>query len=570
MFQRPRTLAPFFLLWLALLLPLTALAQLSCDIPPAPFDNEDLLKNWQTTWDRMDVCKSQEGVFLEIISGGVGRDGIPPIDNPQFDDIATADQWLQSASPVIALEIDGMARAYPLAILTRHEIANDVINDVPIAVTFCPLCNSAIVFDRRVAGETLRFGVSGLLRNSDLIMWDDATQTLWQQLTGEGIVGAHTDTLLEIVPSQLVGYGAFKAQYPDGEVLSTGGRFYGSNPYVNYDSSPRPFLFMGALDDRLLATERVLGATIDGVSIAYPFSVLAEAGVINDRIAASDLVAIWQPGAVSALDAARIDQSRDVGMAALFDRVVAGKTLTFESVNGEIVDAETGSRWNIFGAAVAGDLAGMQLRQINAFPHFWFAWAAFYPDTLLYGYQPPSAEAIARYELDPILGDPAAPVTLIEYGAYGCHACKHWHEEGIVEALLEEFAGQVNFTYRDIPIIVPPYSQRAAEIAQCAFDLGNDPFWTMHDVIFTRAEQGRASAEELLQLGAEAGLDANAIRKCYEAGTHVATVRFDHDRGAALGIRSTPTFVIGGQPVANANPELLRQLLQEELNKLDG
>jgi len=519
---------------------------------------------WKTDFDKASIDMD------EVISGGVPRDGIPPIDNPQFDDIATADQWLQSASPVIALEIDGIARAYPLAILTRHEIANDVINDVPIAVTFCPLCNSAIVFDRRVAGETLRFGVSGLLRNSDLIMWDDATQTLWQQLTGEGIVGAHTGTLLDIAPSQLVGYGAFKAQYPDGEVLSTGGRFYGSNPYVNYDSSPRPFLFMGALDDRLLATERALGATIDGVSIAYPFSVLAEAGVINDRIAASDVVAIWQPGAVSALDAASIDQSRDVGMAALFDRVVDGKTLTFESANGEIVDAETGSRWNIFGAAVAGDLAGMQLRQINAFPHFWFAWAAFYPDTLLYGYQSPSAEAIARYELDPILGDPAAPVTLIEYGAYGCHACKYWHEEGIVEALLEEFAGQVNFTYRDIPIIVPPYSQMAAEIAQCAFDLGNDPFWTMHDVIFTRAEQGRASAEELLQLGAEAGLDAAAIRKCYEAGTHVATVRFDHDRGAALGIRSTPTFVIGGQPVANANPELLRQLLQEELDKLDG
>lgn len=570
MFQRSRALAPIFLLWLALHLPLTALAQLSCENPPAPFDNEELLNNWQTVWDRMDVCKSQEGVFYEIISGGVGRDGIPPIDNPQFDDLATADQWLRPASPVIALEIDGVARAYPLAILTRHEIANDVINDAPVAVTFCPLCNSAIVFDRRVAGETLRFGVSGLLRNSDLIMWDDATQTLWQQLTGEGIVGAHTGALLDIVPSQLVGYGAFKAQYPEGEVLSTGGRFYGSNPYVNYDSSPRPFLFMGALDDRLLATERVLGATIDGVSVAYPFSVLAEEGLINDRVADIDVVAFWQPGAVSALDAASIDQSRDVGMAALFDRVVDGKTLTFEAANGDIVDAETSSRWNIFGAAVAGDLAGMQLRQINAFPHFWFAWAAFYPDTLLYGYQPPSAEAIARYELDPILGDPAAPVTLIEYGAYGCHACKYWHEEGIVEALLEEFAGQVNFTYRDIPIIVPPYSQMAAEIAQCALDQGNEQFWTMHDVLFTEAEQGRASAEELLQLGAEAGLDADALRRCYEAGAHVATVRYDHDRGAALGIRSTPTFVIGGQPVANADPKLLRQLLQEELDKLNG
>ena len=142
------------------------------------------------------------------------RDGIPPLDNPQFDDLATADTWLQPASPVIALAVDGIARAYPLAILTRHEIANDVIGETPVAVTFCPLCNSAIVFDRRVDGATLRFGVSGLLRKSDLVMWDDQTQSLWQQLTGEGIVGTHTGALLDIVPSQLVGYGAFKQQYP--------------------------------------------------------------------------------------------------------------------------------------------------------------------------------------------------------------------------------------------------------------------------------------------------------------------------------------------------------------------
>ena len=212
-----------------------------------------------------------------------------------------------------------------------------------------------------------------------------------------------------------------------------------------------------------------------------------------------------------------------------------------------IVDAETGSNWNIFGSATSGELAGAQLQAINAFPHFWFAWAAFYPDTLLYGHQPPSAEMMARLELDPILGNPDAPVTLVEYGAYGCHACKFWHEEGIVEALLEEFGGQVNFVYRDIPIIVPPYSQRAAEVAQCALDQGNEQFWIMHDAIFVQADQGKASAEDLIQLGGAAGLDEAALRSCYEAGTHVATVKFDHDRGAALGIRSTPTFVIGGR-----------------------
>ena len=286
---------------------------------------------------------------------------------------------------MIAVEIDGVARAYPLAILTRHEIANDTLGDMPIAVTFCPLCNSAIVFNRQVGDATLRFGVSGLLRNSDLIMWDDLTQSFWQQLTGEGIVGEYTGTLLDIVPSQLVGYGAFKAQYPDGEVLSTQGRLYGSNPYVGYDSSTRPFLFNGSPDPRLAATERVMGLALDDISIAYPFGTLSEEFVVNDTFADREIVVIWQPGAFSALDAARIDESYDAGMGAVFERAVDGRTLTFIIEDGQIVDNETGSAWNIFGSSISGELAGSQLNALNAFPHFWFAWAAFYPDTEVYG-----------------------------------------------------------------------------------------------------------------------------------------------------------------------------------------
>ncbi|MGQ9851612.1 MAG: DUF3179 domain-containing (seleno)protein [Aggregatilineaceae bacterium] len=98
--------------------------------------------------------------------------------------MAVAQEWLQPQSPVVAVSVNGSARAYPLAIMTRHEIVNDTLGGVPVAVTFCPLCNSAIVFERTVEGQVLRFGVSGLLRNSDLIMWDDATQSWWQQFTG--------------------------------------------------------------------------------------------------------------------------------------------------------------------------------------------------------------------------------------------------------------------------------------------------------------------------------------------------------------------------------------------------
>jgi hypothetical protein len=358
----------------------TVQAQLSCDNPPLD------VSRISNVWDKTDFCKYEAGVYEEIISGGVPRDGIPPIDNPQFDSVDVASAWLQPQSPVIAIELNGIARAYPLAILTRHEIVNDAIGDVAVAVTFCPLCNSAIVFDRRVDGETLRFGVSGMLRNSDLIMWDDLTQSWWQQFTGEAIVGAYTGTQLTIYPSQVVGFGAFVEQYPDGEVLSPGGRSYSTNPYTAYDSSSQPFLFRGEPDERLFATERVLAGVIGGEPVAYPFPVLAEEIVINDTVGGEAVVAIWQPGAVSALDQTTIDESRDVGMAALYNRDLDGQLLTFTADDvGLIRDDQTGSAWNIFGKAIDGDLVGSQLEQELAFPHFWFAWAAFRPDTMIYG-----------------------------------------------------------------------------------------------------------------------------------------------------------------------------------------
>lgn len=552
------------------IIPTLSHAQLSCDSPPAPFDNPSVLENWQSVWDLTDVCMFQEGIFEEVISGGVGRDGIPPIDNPTFDDQATADLWLQPQSPVIAVEVDGIARAYPLAILTRHEIVNDVIGETPIAATFCPLCNSAIVFDRQVEGDVLRLGVSGFLRNSDLIMWDDKTQSWWQQFTGEGIVGTYTGTLLDIVPSQVVGYGAFKEQYPDGQVLSTQGRNYGSNPYVGYDSSSQPFLFTGSIDNRLFATARVLGVEINDTTVAYPFENLGEEFVVNDTIADIDVVAFWQPGSVSALDNPEIDNSRDVGMAGLFERNLNGQLLSFSYNGTAIVDDQTGSIWNVFGTATSGELAGSQLEQINAFPHFWFAWAAFHPETDVYGYAPPSEEETGRYELDPVYGNPDAPVTLIEYGAYACNACKFWHEEGFIEDIIEEFDGQVNLIFRDMPIISPQYDQMAAEIAQCALDQDNDLFWAFHDGLYTIARQGVSTADDIIEIGRQVGLDADALRACYEAGTHVETVRYDFNRGSELGIRGTPTFFVGGQPVFNANPDVLRDLLQAELDALGG
>lgn len=362
-----------------------ALAQLSCDLPPTPLDDLDLVSRLQQVWEKTDFCTFNASALGEIISGGVPRDGIPPIDNPTFESVAAAAEWLQPQSPVVVVQLNAEARAYPLGILTRHEIANDIIGDTPIAVTFCPLCNSALVFDRRFDGQVLRLGVSGLLRNSDMVMWDDVSQTWWQQFTGEGLVGKYTGEMLTVLPSQVTGFGVFAEQFPQGMVLAPTGRGYNSNPYVGYDSNEIPFLFQGTPDPRLFPTARVLAGVIGGQPIAYPFATLETAHIVNDTVGGEQIVVFWQSGATSALDQSSIADSRDVGMAAMYNRALAEQVLSFVvNEEGLIQDEQTGSTWNVFGLAVAGELAGTQLHLEFAAPHFWFAWAAFKPDTLIY------------------------------------------------------------------------------------------------------------------------------------------------------------------------------------------
>ncbi|MFC1974930.1 DUF3179 domain-containing (seleno)protein [Chloroflexota bacterium] len=323
--------------------------------------------------------------YAEILSGGPPPDGIPPIDNPEFDSIAVGDEWLADVQPVIALAAGDEAKAYPLAILTRHEIANDEIAGIPVAVTFCPLCNAGIVFNREVDGEVLRFGVSGNLRNSDLVMWDNKTLSWWQQFTGQAIVGDMTGTQLEMIPTQMVSWKDFKEAYPDGTVLSTRGGSYGRNPYAGYDSSTQPFLLLGTPDSRLTAMERVLGYFSGDTAVAYPLPLIADEGVIEDSLDGQNVVIFYEPGQVSALDQGVIELSKEVGSAGMFIPEADGQPLTFSYNKGVITDNETGSEWDVFGRAIGGELAGSQLEPILSHTHFWFAWAAFRPDTTVYG-----------------------------------------------------------------------------------------------------------------------------------------------------------------------------------------
>jgi hypothetical protein len=338
--------------------------------------------SWNTNWNRHAI------EYNELLSGGPPRDGIPSIDDPQFISPDAAQEWLADNEPVIALEIDGAARAYPLQILTWHEIVNDIVGDVPVIVTFCPLCNAAITFERRLDGQVYELGTSGLLRNSDLVMYDRNTETLWQQLTGEAIVGDMVGQRLTFLSSSIVSFADFRQAYADGVVLSrdTGfGRSYGRNPYAGYDTiGQSPFLFDGELDGRLPAMERVITVSVDGVDVAYPLSVLSEVHVIDDTQGGVDLV-VWQlPGTSSALGASVIAEGEDVGATGLFDPNLDGQKLSFKFEDGAIVDEETGSTWNVLGQAVDGPLAGESLAPIVHGNHFWFAWAAFKPDTIVY------------------------------------------------------------------------------------------------------------------------------------------------------------------------------------------
>jgi len=337
---------------------------------------------WATDWSKATVDLNE---ILVGIPANDPRDIIPPIDDPAFDSVSETD-WLTDQDPGLALEIDGQARFYPLAVLTRHEIVNDEFGDVPVAVTYCPLCNTGVVFDRRFNGQVLRLGVSGLLRNSDLVMWDDVSQSLWQQITGEAIVGEFAGQRLTPIGSGIVRWADFAATYPDGEALSDDqgfGRTYGINRYAFYSSRETPYgFFQGEIDERFPALERVVGVTIGETSRAYPFSTLAEERVANDEIDGRPVVVFWGAAdTADALDNNVISESVGIGTAVAFSAVVDGEILTFEAIGDtEFRDLETGTTWSILGKATGGQLAGSELEILPHRNEFWFAWQAFFPE----------------------------------------------------------------------------------------------------------------------------------------------------------------------------------------------
>jgi len=329
---------------------------------------------------------------------------------------------------VLVLALNGEAKAYPLQILVHHEVINDVLGGVPVAITLCPICNSAIAIDRRIpltkdseaallsqnpsaplspidtafqeahAFQNLAkndFSSSILTSfhtaagyNGNMMMIDAHSSTLWSQLLGKALVGTLRETQLLLYPAQIIGFEAFRELYPDAVVLSkdTGfDRGYGYNPFLGFDDIDNPPLNQPELKDgRLSAKARVANVFLRGEAVAYPYASLEHLRVINDSIAGEPVTVFWQEGTANSYGKFFLQEGKEVGGTAVFSRHLDGQILDFEWNGVAFVDTQTQSTWNLAGQAMTGSLAGKQLRAIVHDNTLWYAWVSFHPETRVY------------------------------------------------------------------------------------------------------------------------------------------------------------------------------------------
>ncbi len=309
----------------------------------------------------------------KIVSGGPAPDGIPSIDNPKFVSVAEADKYLENSELVVGLNVNGDIRAYPLQILVWHEIVNDNIGGSPIAVTYCPLCFTNQVFNRTINGQSVEFGTSGKLYNSNLVMYDRTSKSLWSQALGQGIVGKYAGIKLERIPFDVAFWREWKQLYPDTKVLSrdTGStRPYGADPYGNYYTNNDLFFPVSNKDDRLGLKEIVVGLENGGQYRAYKLQQIEDTNIINDEINGKSITLF----------------SIHPAMVRVFDSIVDGQKLDFQynKNSSKITDKQSGSKWNLEGIAIKGSMKGKHLTRLPFDEGFWFEWVAFHPETDVY------------------------------------------------------------------------------------------------------------------------------------------------------------------------------------------
>lgn len=338
------------------------------------------IEHWQDEgWKKTKFSKIKVAPD-EIISGGVSRDGIPPIYDPQFESVTSAQKWLPDSEPVLVFANAQVAKAYPLRILIWHEIVNDQFQGKSFIATYCPLCNSAFIFNTHLDGQNHEFGVSGKLHNSDLVMWDHQTESWWQQLTGQAIVGEYAGRRLEMLASPTVSFGTFGQTYPDGLVLSqeTGHRRdYGGNPYQGYESASVPFLMKGEIDSRLPAMSRVVGILWRGRQYTLPLTELETRRFAEVSLDNGHLVLLNLDQSNAMLEDAKIVRSNLINTVTVWESEEG--VLGLKLQDGKVVD-EQGREWNALGQGFKGGSQVAQLKPVNFGLPFAFAWLAFYPD----------------------------------------------------------------------------------------------------------------------------------------------------------------------------------------------
>jgi hypothetical protein len=314
----------------------------------------------------------------QIVSGGPPPDGIPAIDNPKFISVQEASKFLEDSELVLGLNINGDIRAYPLQILVWHEIVNDEVGGVPVAVTYCPLCFTNQVFNRIIDGqEVVEFGTSGKLYNSNLVMYDRTSKSLWSQALAEGIVGKYAGTKLERVPFDIAYWKEWKQLYPDSKVLSrdTGSnRPYGADPYGDYYTNSDVLFPVSNKDGRLNLKEIVVGLENKGQYKAYKLQEIENKKVINDQVNSKSITLFsLYPFMIRAYDPVVEDGAEKIVLQ--FD---------YNAENNKFTDKQTGSEWNFEGKAISGQMKGKQLTRIAFDEGFWFEWVAFHPKTEIY------------------------------------------------------------------------------------------------------------------------------------------------------------------------------------------
>lgn len=320
----------------------------------------------------------------KIVSGGPPQDGIPSIDNPKFQSVQEADEILEDSELVLGLNINGDIRAYPLQILVWHEIVNDVVGGEPVAITYCPLCFTNQVFNRTLNdGSIVEFGTSGKLYNSNLVMYDRKSISLWSQALGEGIVGDYSGVKLERIPFDIAFWKEWKKLYHESKVLTrdTGTvRPYGADPYGDYYTNDL-ILFPVANDDKRLGLkEIIIGLEDKSQYKAYKLQDIETDKVINDVIGDDKKIALvsLEPFMVRVFDCVIDSDNNDEGN----KNIVID--LFYNQTNNTLIDKVTNSELNFEGKFIKGQLQDIQLKRLPMDQGFWFEWVAFHPETEVY------------------------------------------------------------------------------------------------------------------------------------------------------------------------------------------